>query len=143
MNAPIVKLTVTLMLALSLALNGAASALTASQQLHLAQGMASNSADVMLICTGSDVRWISESAFLDTGQIIEVAAPSEAPDHWQTLDCSSAEATEPTLDVFSVFPRGVELAPHSVKTTSQLQQLFLNAQYASALSRAPPTTFIG
>ncbi|MBO1254393.1 hypothetical protein J3L16_01695 [Alteromonas sp. 5E99-2] len=118
--------------------NSMASPLLASYSMNAAQKVASTKADVMLICTGSTIKWVSETAYLLTGDIVEIAPPTDYQSGSDEIDCVYSFLSDMNTDAIVLLDNVLA----SQKFTQLSEYLFfthLSAQYSSALSRGPPS----
>lgn len=125
-----------------MAFSSTANVLLSSHNLNKGQIFAQNNSDAMLICTGSKVKWISESSYFDLGKVVEVTLSNNIPIELQNIDCYSDQITEPSLD--ELFPPIIlpdNLAIHYTKINEPTFAQ-LSAQFSSSLSRAPPTVLL-
>ena len=120
--------------------NSVASPLLASYSMNAAQKLASTKADVMLICTGSTIKWVSESAYLLTGDIVEIAPPTDYQSGSDEVDCVYSFFSDVSTDDFLLFDK-IVTSLRFYQTSQYLFFIHLSAQYSSALSRGPPSFF--
>ncbi|GAA0345334.1 hypothetical protein GCM10009092_07260 [Bowmanella denitrificans] len=115
--------------------NNLSLAFAASQ--HLAQARAYSDDDKVLICTGRDMKWVSMSASWQAGTFVFVDAPKDLPQELKTLKCGDLFAQD--LKTCGV-SHAITIAQLSYPDllNPRLATPHLQAQYAKALSRAPP-----
>lgn len=128
---------IAIVLLLTLSLQQGLSLLATALVVNEAQSYASD--DAMLICTGSDYRWISQSAFIEFGETVYLEAPSDAPTtDGHSLDCG--------YKYLSLHDDHVGELPHIAGAALAHQQLvqrlaqrpYTAYPYQHSLSRAPP-----
>ncbi len=120
--------------------NSIASPLLASYSMNSAQKLAATKADVMLICTGSTIKWVSEAAYLLTGDIVEIAPPTDYQSGSDEIDCVYSFLSDVSTDDIMMFDNILESLRY-IQTSEYLFFIHLSAQYSSALSRGPPSFF--
>lgn len=126
-------------MSITMAFSSTANVLLSSYNLNKGQLLAKNNSDAMLICTGSKVKWISESAYFDLGKVVEVTISENIPVELENIKCYSEQIIEPSLDeLFSSFilPENLIISSLTINAPSFTQ---ISAQYSSSLSRAPPS----
>ena len=110
---------------IALLLNSVLSLLNASWAMQNAQQYQSD--DSLLICTGKSVKWISQSAFVDFGVVVELPPPSAAPDNLHQIDCGA--------DTLSDQKTPLNSATDQVDATFTQASLILSLDLASPLGR--------
>lgn len=124
---------------IALALSGAMS------NLAMAKSMASQSAlaaaDIMMLCTGKGMRFVSLSQFVDYGLIVDVSPPtqSDITDATSTVSCPCSHAANlmPALnnDALGVSPVYKKLVILTARLATQTPRLIA---FVTPPSRAPP-----
>ncbi|MEM0912393.1 MAG: DUF2946 family protein [Pseudomonadota bacterium] len=111
--------------------------LTSAININTAQANASD--DAMLICSGSEYQWISQAAFMESGNIVYLSAPdngSHSEKH--SLDCgfqclslqdNFIHQTAKTLAIVNAYEQAL---------LRLLQRPYTSYPYRHSLSRAPP-----
>lgn len=94
--------------------------------------------DAMLICTGGDFSWISQSVFMETGKFQYLEEPADAPQTPHEIDCSFSFLAD-NQSSYTDFNR-LDLSEVSYQHfTSRLNQRPYTAfPYQQSYSRAPP-----
>jgi len=99
-------------------------------------------ADLELICTGTQMQWISLPQTLAQGSFVFVEAPEEIdPQKWQNLCPEQSQLElqpELTVNHNGTFE---SLLTRHVYAPSILTHHLVSRTYSKALSRAPPTLF--
>lgn len=121
---------------IALIFNGTATVIASSFSAHKAIQYASG--DAMMICTGNTLKWISQSAFFETGNVVEIDPPKDAPDNIEQTDCSYSFLSEQFTDELTI-PKleGPSLAYYH-KAAAIAQRPYTSFQYQTSQSRAPP-----
>lgn len=100
---------------------------------------AQSDADVLVICTGNETKWISAQQYFDFGKIVEIQAPADADESRLSLACANAHAFENKLG--SHMSTWLLSAWHS-SSEDRFQTLYSSPLpqpfYLLASSRAPP-----
>lgn len=129
------KIWFTPLLLLLFILNNLSLAFEASQ--HLAQARSFSDEDKVLICTGRDMKWVSMSASWQAGTFVFVDAPEDLPQELKDIKCGDLFAQD-----LKSFAYNAELIDAQLNYPDlialRLSAPYLQAQYAKALSRAPP-----
>ncbi|XOV78740.1 MAG: hypothetical protein ACFHVJ_17675 [Aestuariibacter sp.] len=95
--------------------------------------------DTMLICTGKQFKWISASAFSETGKLVFVDAPQDAPEHRQQLKCGFGFLADSASDTFLSGPSQLEfLLLTETKKRIRTQQAIYYASNVLPSPRGPP-----
>lgn len=111
--------------------------LTAAIAVNKAQAYASG--DAMLICTGSDYKWVSYSAFFGRGETVFVAAPDGAPlPDDGSLDCGYEFLSLHDEHVTELPQIAIQLLVYQQLVQALGQRPYTAYPYRTALSRAPP-----
>jgi hypothetical protein len=99
--------------------------------------------DVLVICTGSETKWISAERYFDFGEIVEVEQPADTSDTHLLLACANTLAYDNkpvSLTALSIAPVAI-YSLSNVSTVLQNQALVQDF-YALASSRAPPHSIL-
>jgi hypothetical protein len=95
--------------------------------------------DTLAICTGTSVKWISAAIFYQSGELIEVDAPSETPDNLHEVSCIFAHLNDSSKDhQFGALqtPKNEFVTP----IVNNAKRLFVATDYVNNfLARGPPT----
>lgn len=94
--------------------------------------------DATLICTGNQLRWISLSAFYETGQLSFIEAPENAPESIDEVDCVYSFLAEPTTDTFNSVQLLASFNAYKSYAASINQRPYTLFAYQTSQSRAPP-----
>lgn len=95
--------------------------------------------DVELICTGSTFKWMSLSVYQQTGEILFVEAPENAPSGFEHIKCSYSYLNDAQTDKFVL--SHISLLPvlnYSQAKVNIINALHIGRKHQLALSRAPP-----
>lgn len=93
----------------------------------------------MLICTGKQFKWISASAFAETGKLVFVDAPQDAPKHSQQLKCGFGYLADSASDKFLGSPSQLEfLLLAETEKRMRTQQAIYYASNVLPCPRGPP-----
>jgi hypothetical protein len=84
------------LLLLALIFNQGLGMLSSSSAMSAMQDFADD--DTLAICTGTRVKWISAAIFYQTGDIVEVEAPSSTPDNLHVVSCVFAQLNDSPID---------------------------------------------
>lgn len=117
-------------------LNTTLSPITAALAVNQAQQYASE--DAMLICTGSKIKWISQSTFEQRGVVMEVEAPTDAPEGLHQLDCSFSFLVDNLLEPFSLIKMVDEYLAYQDVIADLFQRPYTSFAYLKGQTRAPP-----
>ncbi|GLR71528.1 hypothetical protein GCM10007852_24360 [Agaribacter marinus] len=101
--------------------------------------------DVMLICTGSQTKWISESIYLNTGKIVELSLSTDLPDlpkSVHSVDCSFDPIVEPTFEQMTMNTVQVKWIAYKALIQTLSQRPYTAFPYTRSLSRAPPASVL-
>lgn len=93
--------------------------------------------DIVMICTGRDMKWVSMQASWQAGHFVFVEPPADTPPHFKHVQCTFGYLDDHKAELPDV---AGEALPQVASLTPQqhAQQAELAARYASARSRAPP-----
>jgi hypothetical protein len=95
--------------------------------------------DTLAICTGTSVKWISAAIFYQSGELIEVDAPSETPDNLHEVSCIFVHLNDSSKDhQFGALqtPKNEFVTP----IVNNAKRLFVATDYVNNfLARGPPT----
>lgn len=130
------KIWFTPLLLLLFILNNLSLAFATSQ--HLAQARSFSDEDKVLICTGRDMKWVSMSASWQAGTFVFVDAPEDLPQELKSIKCGDLFTQDLKTFAFSAKLIAAQLNTPDL-IAQRLSAPYLQAQYAKALSRAPPT----
>jgi hypothetical protein len=123
---------------IALLFNSVGTLFAASSMLSQAKSFAND--DVELICTGTSFKWMSVSIYQQTGKIEFVDAPADAPEGFDTVNCSYSYLNDAHTDN-ALLEGSITLTFFNLSNKSIA---YANAQYVArkhqlCLSRAPPT----
>ena len=134
-NASNTSLMLRFFLLISLAFNQGLGLASSSTAMAAMQSLASD--DVLAICTGKSVKWISAEVYFASGEVLEVDAPTAAPENLHETSCVLAQLS----DLPNTLENHYSL---SVKTVGH-EHIFLSLSRGAAtrslsvhLARAPP-----
>lgn len=117
--------------------NSIGTIVVASALTHSAKNFTSQ--DVELVCTGATFKWMSVSHYQQTGEILFVDAPADAPSGFEHIQCANTYITD-TSNEYCLLK--AELNVSLVNNSNQTID-YLNAEYSARKhqrysSRAPP-----
>ncbi|MCF2948549.1 hypothetical protein L0668_10560 [Paraglaciecola aquimarina] len=96
--------------------------------------------DVELICTGSTFKWMSVSHYQQTGEILFVDAPDNAPDGFEHIKCSYSYLNDNNSEQALISTQAsLAYEPFSNQTIEFINAEYINRKHQLAPSRAPPT----
>jgi hypothetical protein len=94
--------------------------------------------DTLAICTGTSVKWISAAIFYQSGELIEVDAPSDTPANLHEVSCIFAHLNDSPKDhQFGTLqvPKNDFVTP----VVNNAKRLFVATDYVNNfLARGPP-----
>lgn len=117
-------------------LNSVAVPLTASWQMQQAQAWQSD--DIVLICSGRSMQWVSLSATEQAGHFVYVDPPDDAPAQFSEFSCTSACLMDMPYTPQQSAEYCIEQIAYVAKQQRLLQRPYTAFPYQKALSRAPP-----
>ena len=126
-----------ILLLCALLFNATGALLAANNIVNKAQAFAND--DAILICTGHEYKWISLSAFEQTGALEFISPPDDAPENAHGIKCTFAyladSHSDKTLEaiVHSITPPQPKLPP-----LLPYDSYVKTHQYSLAIARAPP-----
>jgi hypothetical protein len=94
--------------------------------------------DAMMICTGSQFKWISTQDYFTTGEMVFIDPPSDAPSSVDNLDCSFAYTAVQYIDndvLPTLFDKNIA---YQAKARAIAQRPYTAFAYSTAQTRAPP-----
>jgi hypothetical protein len=126
-------------LLLALLFNQALGMLNSASAMSAMQNFAND--DTLAICTGTRVKWISASIFYQSGDIVEVEAPSNTPDILHEVSCVFAQLNDSPID-----DKFTSLKTHTTEfvnpTVLNAKLLFVATDYVNNfLARGPPVFY--
>jgi len=94
--------------------------------------------DTLAICTGTRVKWISAAIFYQSGDIVEVDAPSQTPDNLHEVSCIFAQLNDsPKDDKFAILNTLTNAIVRHAAINTKL--FFVATDYVNNfLARGPP-----
>lgn len=110
---------------------------------HLRMLNAQSQQDVLVICTGSETKWISAEHYFDFGEIVEVEHPTDTSHSHLLLACANTLAYDnkpvslAALSLVSGALYCLSNASSALESPALIQHL-----YALASSRAPPYSIL-
>lgn len=116
--------------------NGTVAVIGSAWVVNNAQQYASD--DAMMICTGSQFKWISTEDYFTTGEMVFIDPPTDAPTSIDNVDCSFSYLAEQ-------FTENTDLPVHldrniayKAKALALAQRPYTAFAYSTAQTRAPP-----
>lgn len=94
--------------------------------------------DATLICTGSQLRWISLSAFYQTGKMVFIDAPNDAPEQLEQVSCVYSYLSDSYTDTLFTYKAISSIAAYRSYVVSLHQRPYTLFPYQTSHSRAPP-----
>jgi hypothetical protein len=98
--------------------------------------------DIMMICTGSEVKWISTDAYFNLDEVVFVEPPEHAPDITSQVDCTNKSLSD--LQGKGALSHSVDaqlLAYHALVSSIE-QRPYTAFAYLTAQTRAPPSIIV-
>lgn len=124
-----------LFLLISLAFNQGLSLASSSTAMSAMQSLATD--DVLAICTGKSVKWISAETYFASGELLEVDAPSAAAEDMHEVSCVLAQLSDLQNTLENTYLLSVKIADHE-HAFYPLVQGFRTPNQSVNLARAPP-----
>lgn len=126
----------TALVILALLFNSTAPLLASTWAVNEAQQYATD--DAMMICTGSTFKWISTAEYFDSGQVVFIDPPANAPTNLQSLDCSFEYISDQHTDQTNVsYQDNISIA-YKATVLTRAQRPYTSFAYLTAQTRAPP-----
>jgi hypothetical protein len=94
--------------------------------------------DVMMICTGSQFKWISTEDYFTTGEMVFIDPPADAPQSVDNVDCSFVYLAEQYTNNLAVPVQVDKSIAYQAKVLNLAQRPFTTFAYSTAQTRAPP-----
>lgn len=95
--------------------------------------------DAMMICTGSQFKWISSEDYFTTGEIVFIEPPTDAPTNVDNLDCSFSYLAEQYTDKTELPTQVDKNIAYQAKAIVLAQRPYTAFAYSTSQTRAPPT----
>ena len=121
---------------LSIFVNGTLAVFFASWQVLQLQKYVSD--DAMLVCTGDQFKWISQTIYLETGQFSFIEPPADAPDKIDQVDCSYSFLADNQSDLLNLPVVTQKASSYKNHVARLVQRPYTSFPYQQGLSRAPP-----
>ena len=116
--------------------NGTAAVIGSAWAANSAQQYATD--DTMMICTGSQFKWISATDYFASGEMVFVDPPTDAPASVDNLDCSYLFLAEQHIDDNSL-PKLIDPnIAYQAMVMAIAQRPYTAFAYNTAQTRAPP-----
>jgi hypothetical protein len=122
-------------LLISLAFNQGLGLASSSTAMSATQSLASD--DVLAICTGKSVKWISAEVYFTSGELVEVEAPEASPENLHEASCVLAQLSDLPNTLENTYTLSVTLAGHE-QILYTLVCRFCTSIQSVNLARAPP-----
>jgi hypothetical protein len=125
-----------ILVAIAMIFNGTIAVIGSAWAVNNAQKYATD--DAMMICTGSQFKWISTEDYFSTGEMVFIDPPTDAPKNIDNLNCSFLYIAEQYIhkDVLPVLPdRNIA---YQALTRAIAQRPYTAFAYSTAQTRAPP-----
>jgi hypothetical protein len=94
--------------------------------------------DVMMICTGSQFKWISTEDYFTTGEMVFIDPPADAPQSVDNVDCSFVYLAEQYTNNLALPVQVDKSIAYQAKVLNLAQRPFTAFAYSTAQTRAPP-----
>ena len=121
---------------MSMVFNSTAAVIGSAWAVNNAQQYATD--DAMMICTGSQFKWISTKDYFATGEMVFIDPPNDAPISVDNLDCSFLYVAEQYIDSH-VLPMQIDKGiAYQAKALALAQRPYTAFAYSTAQTRAPP-----
>ena len=121
---------------MSMVFNSTAAVIGSAWAVNNAQQYATD--DAMMICTGSQFKWISTEDYFATGKMVFIDPPSDAPTSVDNLDCSYLYIAEQYIDK-DVLPTLIDKSiAYQAKAIVIARRPYTAFAYSTAQTRAPP-----
>lgn len=117
-------------------LNSVAVPFAASWQMRQAQAWQSE--DIVLICSGRSMQWVSISATERAGHFVYVDPPADAPAGFSEFRCTSGCLADIPYTPQPSAEYCIEQIAYVARQQRLLQRPYTAFPYQQALSRAPP-----
>ncbi|MDF2178878.1 hypothetical protein P2G88_11520 [Aliiglaciecola sp. CAU 1673] len=111
-----------------------------SASMAMAQAKSFENEDIVMICTGRDMKWVSMDASWQAGHFVFVDPPANTPKRFKHVQCSFGYLDDHKADL-PVFDGLAMTHSNALTPQQQAQQAELAARYAKAQSRAPPLNY--
>ncbi|MDO6841902.1 hypothetical protein Q4602_20665 [Paraglaciecola chathamensis] len=131
---------ISVLVMLALMFSSTATVLAASWQVNQAQQYASD--DAMLICTGSQIKWISTQAFFDTGDMVFIDPPTDAPAELGQMECPNQFLSDHYTEVLSIVKLDDNTIAYKALVSRLARRPYTAYAYQTAQSRAPPISIM-
>ena len=125
-------------LLISLAFNQGLGLASSSTAMSAMQSFASD--DVLAICTGKSVKWISADVYFASGEFLEVEAPTAAPENLHEVSCVLAQLADQSNSLENTQTISVPVEGHTPLFYT-LVGFSTTSVRALNFARAPPILF--
>ncbi|MDT0582453.1 MULTISPECIES: hypothetical protein [Alteromonadaceae] len=126
------------LLLISLAFNQGLGLASSSTAMSAMQSFASD--DVLAICTGKSVKWISAYVYFASGEVLEVEAPAATPENLHEVSCVLAQLADQPNSLENTQSVSVNVAGHTPLFYTLVSFSTTSTQTLN-LARAPPILF--
>jgi hypothetical protein len=116
--------------------NGTVAVIGSAWAVNNAQQYATD--DAMMICTGSEFKWISTEDYFSSGEMVFVDPPTNAPTSLENLDCSFSYLAEQFIDNTDLPPQVDFGIAYDATALTLAQRPYTSFAYLNAQTRAPP-----
>lgn len=125
-----------ILVVMSMVFNSTAAVIGSAWAVSNAQQYATD--DTMMICTGSQFKWISTEEYFSKGEMVFIDPPNDAPTSVDNLQCSFLYVAEQYIDN-NVLPAQIDKGiAYQAKALAIAQRPYTAFAYNSAQTRAPP-----
>ena len=122
---------------MAMVFNGTVAVIGSAWVVNNAQQYATD--DAMMICTGSEFKWISTQDYFTSGEMVFIDPPTDAPSSVDNLDCSFSYLAEQYLDKTELPTQVDKSIAYKAKALALAQRPYTAFAYSTAQTRAPPT----
>lgn len=116
--------------------NGTVAVIGSSWVVNNAQRYATD--DAMMICTGSEFKWISTVDYFASGEMVFIDPPTDAPASVENVDCSFSYLAEQYTDISNLPAQLDKNIAYKAKALALAQRPYTAFAYRTAQTRAPP-----
>jgi hypothetical protein len=134
-NASNTSLMLRFFLLISLAFNQGLGLASSSTAMAAMQSLATD--DVLAICTGKSVKWISAEVYFSSGEVLEVDAPNAAPENLHEASCVLAQLSDQPNSLENSYSLSVKPVGHEHLFVGLFRSAITSSKSVN-LARAPP-----
>lgn len=113
--------------------------LVAQSQMSNLRSLTSNNDEVMMICSGTEIKWISKLVYLQTGKVEFVAEPQDVPTETSNFECPNSLLVKFSAEM-SIFETTAKIKWQQFIAVFEalLQRPYTSFAYQVRQPRAPP-----